>query len=502
MTTKAWSALALIGCVLIAGCYGSNDSGAAEGQSHWLTLCEDSGDCTGDQICACGVCTVECDAKCGPHGTCDDVEDRAACDDAPVRVEAVCLETCARDADCMASGLACVGHACVAAAADASSDAGNDLHAPSAAGADANTPLMDASAGPTGDAGNSSIRAACEIYATRNTCPGELVCNVDGRCAERGGGDEEGIATLAIAFPMGTDGAAEFGFGGFAVTDDALFWEDLGTTDAGDTHLGNGGIYRLDLATRAVTTISDTLRSPLRGIAVDEDFVYVEEPTRFLYFNLDGSAAGEVPFNTMGEPEPLWQVASGSIYYAHAGGRELRRMTPATGEDGTLLTTGERMIISLASDGHRLFIELEEPGVGHTTLVAVEFDGTGMETISKNFRGADEERHLIVDNGLVFSVANEHTELRMLDSGTGESVSLDVVDDPRMEVRSVADSLVYYALDQDTENDPLRYSMLRSRAGGQAEVLRRSSDYIGQVVAKAGYVYWLEGTRILRKAFD
>ena len=39
MMTKAWSALALIGCVQLAGCYGS-DPGSG-GQSHWL-VCQET----------------------------------------------------------------------------------------------------------------------------------------------------------------------------------------------------------------------------------------------------------------------------------------------------------------------------------------------------------------------------------------------------------------------------------------------------------------------------
>jgi len=55
--TNAWSAVALISAVLMAGCYGSGGQ-TKDGQSHWIDVCESQDDCSTGQLCACGVSGV------------------------------------------------------------------------------------------------------------------------------------------------------------------------------------------------------------------------------------------------------------------------------------------------------------------------------------------------------------------------------------------------------------------------------------------------------------
>src|SRR5690349_17727310 len=72
--------IALCGTVVLAGCYGSKQQ-ARDGQSHWLKRCASSSECSEGQFCACGVCTIECEADgaCGENGTCAVLDDIAAC---------------------------------------------------------------------------------------------------------------------------------------------------------------------------------------------------------------------------------------------------------------------------------------------------------------------------------------------------------------------------------------------------------------------------------------
>jgi hypothetical protein len=105
--------IALCSGVLLAGCYGSKGQ-TKMGQSHWLERCSTSSDCIDDQICVCGVCTIECgaDAACGSRGTCAALDDIAECS-APASIEQVCLQRCGEDDDCGASGIECIERTCV-----------------------------------------------------------------------------------------------------------------------------------------------------------------------------------------------------------------------------------------------------------------------------------------------------------------------------------------------------------------------------------------------------
>lgn len=150
MGTARWRELALLGAVMVAGCYGSNGQ-TKDGQSHWLQVCSSADDCADDQLCACGVCTIECDAStaCGASSTCQSLDTLRACG-APPAVAQVCLASCAEDDDCAASGLRCARGSCVSSSEvlpDRMVDAGSDVDAADDAGADAAT-RVDASIDP------------------------------------------------------------------------------------------------------------------------------------------------------------------------------------------------------------------------------------------------------------------------------------------------------------------------------------------------------------------
>jgi hypothetical protein len=114
--TNAWKTLALLGGAMLASCYGSSGQ-TKDGQSHWLEVCSTAVDCADDQLCVCGVCTIECQVNtaCGASSTCENVSQRRACEGAPPAVTQVCLASCDEDEDCAPSSLRCENASCVMA---------------------------------------------------------------------------------------------------------------------------------------------------------------------------------------------------------------------------------------------------------------------------------------------------------------------------------------------------------------------------------------------------
>lgn len=106
--------VALVGMVL--GACGSTHGEASQGQTHWLSACEEDADCGDALSCACGTCVALCDAR----GGCDTEGRETSClpgSSTPVQAmctpdnaPALCLEAC--DGECE-SGQRCVGGACV-----------------------------------------------------------------------------------------------------------------------------------------------------------------------------------------------------------------------------------------------------------------------------------------------------------------------------------------------------------------------------------------------------
>ncbi|HET6337881.1 MAG TPA: hypothetical protein VFG30_31890, partial [Polyangiales bacterium] len=318
-------------------------------------------------------------------------------------------------------------------------------------------------------------------------------CQDDGECA----GDLACVDQLCV--PASVDEPA-VAIAALAVTDDAVFWEDLGTTDANGVHLRNGGVYRFDLESQQVTAVASSLYMPQRGLFVDDERAYVADASGVRYFGLEDGAGGGLGNDVSGEAASPWVVAAGSIYYASFRGRSVRRMTPATGEDRVVLEVGADLaVLALASDGEHVFIEAHQIGLPATALLAIERDGTQLELVTDTFRITNTDGKFVVNDGLVFSVEGNRTALRVLEVATGGWQKLGEIDDPSMALRSVVDSFVYYTLDQSAESTGRRYSMLRSRLAGEPELLHSSADSIGDVVERNGYVYWVEGSRILRK---
>lgn len=319
-------------------------------------------------------------------------------------------------------------------------------------------------------------------------CQDELECAGDLECIDQ-------VCTLATTRVPAIGGAA----GALAVTDEAVFWEDLGTIDANGMHRGDGAVYRFDLASQHVTAIASSLHMPRRGLFVDGAYAYVADPFNILFFALDGSESGSVSTVARNLPAP-WVVVSGSIYYALFRGHEIRRMTPATGEDSVVLDVGSELaVLGLASDGERVLIEAHQIGLPATALLAIDRDGSHLQRVTDTFRITNSDGKIVASDGLVFSVEGNRTALRALELTTGSWSDLGEIETPAMALRSAADSFVYYTLDHELADVEPSYSLLRTRLAGAPEVLHRALDPIGDAVEKNGYVYWIEGARISRE---
>src|SRR5688500_6755369 len=186
MTIKGWSAAALIGCWLAAGCYGAKPE-MKEGQSHWLTACSSDTACGDGELCACGVCTIACgeEAECGAEAVCADVDVRAACDDAPSAISGVCLGSCVQDDDCGSTALECEQAACVAV---------TDAESPDAAVPDAGDGDSSAPDEPLAciEIQNSWVATLDALVADEDNTACESY--VDCTCADTGSGCRSGCA--------------------------------------------------------------------------------------------------------------------------------------------------------------------------------------------------------------------------------------------------------------------------------------------------------------------
>lgn len=110
-------------CALLVGSLSScgDQAPKAEGETHWLQICQSDADCGGAQ-CICNLCSGSCrgDDDCTRGQTaaqCFDAQSPGVaqrCPGVEAEVEALCLATCGDDADC-ASGQACRAGACLAA---------------------------------------------------------------------------------------------------------------------------------------------------------------------------------------------------------------------------------------------------------------------------------------------------------------------------------------------------------------------------------------------------
>lgn len=104
------SAYLLVVSVAFAGACAQTNELDPDGQTHWMTRCDERSDC-GELECLCGVCTEACSASAacaatGGAAVCSSATESGACEADDVRV---CLPACDRQADCdaVAGGLVC-----------------------------------------------------------------------------------------------------------------------------------------------------------------------------------------------------------------------------------------------------------------------------------------------------------------------------------------------------------------------------------------------------------
>lgn len=118
--------LGLIVGIMLSGACTQSRAPSAMGNTNWLTLCGNDGDCDGATSCSCGVCTRECtsnrDCMALPLSSCAPVSAQPSCD-GTAAVERVCLAQCGGDADC-GEGARCERGSCVGTAVQAAGDGG------------------------------------------------------------------------------------------------------------------------------------------------------------------------------------------------------------------------------------------------------------------------------------------------------------------------------------------------------------------------------------------
>lgn len=155
------------------------------GETNWLVLCADDGDC--DQgSCLCGVCTQACgvadDCTGAFAGSCVAKHTPAAeslCLDAAMPPGALCLPKCERDADC-GDGFACTLSSCIPRANGSGGAGGSGAGGVGGAGGGTTggAKIEDAPAGTV-------IVEGTRLCAGKACAAGEVCCLVTGECFDR-----------------------------------------------------------------------------------------------------------------------------------------------------------------------------------------------------------------------------------------------------------------------------------------------------------------------------
>jgi hypothetical protein len=272
-----------------------------DANTNWLRQCSGSSDCSDEQVCACGVCTIACERSdsCqrpgGPDATCVSVAD-ARCGGGGAGLSgSICARTCERASDCNGD-LSCSAGTCV-------------LVEPEPMMSDADTPDADVADGDADAATEPPDATVPAVWsgpgcdpapAERVTCAADAdcgqgsLCHVDGTCIEPGKCDELGRTTLAYV-----GNATEL-----VLTAANVYVLDYGTSDELGNHQRDGAIVRVPIAGGAPSRIVEEIDQP-GGLTVDAKRVTWSSgfAGNFELWNADrayGDAAERITTNTQG----------------------------------------------------------------------------------------------------------------------------------------------------------------------------------------------------------
>lgn len=284
--------------LLAALCACGSSHPQSNSNTNWLRECSATKECNGNELCACGVCTIACvsDDACqsseAPDAQCISV---AAASCAGPSKGAVCTAGCKRDAQCGDGELSCVDGSCIQTQsmseqherdAAVEPDADRPDGSPDSGGSDRDASVPSSCEQRLGCAADSACLNehcqhlwsgnGCEPAAeTRPACDSDAdcaqgtVCHLDGTCIEPGKCDRFGMTTLAT---LGDIGA-------MVLTKDSVFVLERGSEDALGNHRSDGAIQRVAIADGSTQTVVGNLYRPL-DLKVDSDRVYWRQGAR------------------------------------------------------------------------------------------------------------------------------------------------------------------------------------------------------------------------------
>ena len=503
--------------------------------TNWLRQCAGSSDCSDDQICACGVCTVACvrNESCAmadaPDARCVRVDD-AMCAVGAVQTGAVCAADCDDDSDC-SGDLGCVRGSCLlvspagrdAAAPLVSDDAGDlasdkpDAVAPIEPSGGTRAPQLDGGAvQPTGPCdsvqcnnGSACWNGACltlwsgagcepapaqrRACGTSAECAQGSLCHIDGTCIEPGTCDRFGRTTLIDSADI-VD---------VTVTSDAVYVFDYGTKDRLGNHQGDGAIARVPIDGGAAQTLVAGLDHPY-SLAVDRDRLIWSQEDPFgrgeLWSARRSDGASRVQWDRNGDPE---RASPGPVQFVHdvanvyfladagEGPLDLFRVVKETGAVEAMTTPDWMEPGRLGLDSQFVYVEqypslLPVPLAGASPLAVGAF-------VHEFAIGRDQVLVSSTQEGGIVALAKSDgrkTKLAVIEDEVGEAALMNVHRDH-----------VYYLLQSGNAQALWRAPLSPGDAEQLTVLLGGPYDAVAVAVSDRG-LFWTDEGRLLRQVIE
>lgn len=550
MTTRVWSTIAWSSALLIA-CYGSN-ANTKDGQSHWLTACSSQDDCGADLICACGVCTMECESStsCPGSATCRATEGESRCEDAPSALDQVCLPepdgagldtdggplSCSETSELWSDTLsalldehtACIGELdCGCASTSTNCHAGCDVAVRGTRERDFSDAIKSFSSEYCG-ADDMPERcdfpspecaecvAVCEqgrcVLTSRTRCSsdaqcdeGEL-CHIDETCMPLGVEDGNGTAVLATA-DLGA-GDVNTGVAAFTLVDGGIVWLTSGTWNEDPTaEVEPAFVRRLDFASGEVTTLAGGIRrADHPSLKVAGELVFYTSASGISSVRIDGARGATLVVPRSETLSPSWAVDADFIYYTPEWRHPNLRRVRVDGTDDALLFEApeDTVIHGVALDDTHVYVELSFRSEPFSSLMKMEKDGSAPATFVAQFRDSSTFGALLVSEAHIFSETDGQTRIQAHSLANGEGVAVVTAEltMPFIIVSSVSDGYLYYTELVDRADAAGRYMARVAWNGGAPERLRTGTGDPFNIVTADGYIYWSERGRLLRKRHE